>query len=187
MAKLNIQKVTELPVVLEPSTIYFVRGAGDDEFLDIYVTGINIDEVRHVITRNEIASMISTQLSGIGTPQMAINISSRDALELSTNAMVLVNDATGDPTVSSGAALYFYSASLDEFIKVAEYESMDLVLDWDDIQNKPLSPVAAIDASVTQTHSHSNINVLANLAESVDGELEYNGVALAKQWDVEGW
>jgi hypothetical protein len=38
----------------------------------------------------------------------------------------MVADATGDATVAAGAALYFYNLATTTYVKVAEYESMDL-------------------------------------------------------------
>ena len=40
--------------------------------------------------------------------------------------------------------------------KIAEYESMDVVLQWNDIQGKPTSAVADIDDAVANRHSHAN-------------------------------
>ena len=50
---------------------------------------------------------------------------------------IMVLNASGDPTVVSGFAIYIYSATNTQWVKVAEGESMDLVLDWSNITNKP--------------------------------------------------
>ena len=79
----------------------------------------------------------------------AANIVARDALTLTKSSFVFVADATGDATVAVGSALYFYNLEAETFTKVAEYESMDVV-----IQNK-----AVLDA-----------------LSDVEGQLAYKGV-----------
>lgn len=62
------------------------------------------------------------------TAILAADIAARDALTLTKNSFVVVADASADPTVDVGAAMYFYNKSDDSFMKIAEYESMDLVI-----------------------------------------------------------
>ena len=63
----------------------------------------------------------------------AANIAARDALTLTKNSFVLVADASADEWVEVGAALYFYNVSDDSFMRIAEYESLDLVIPNQDI------------------------------------------------------
>lgn len=56
----------------------------------------------------------------------AADIAARDALTLTKNTFVMVADATADATVDTGAALYFYNLATTSYVKVAEYENMDL-------------------------------------------------------------
>lgn len=64
-----------------------------------------------------------------------------------------VTDASGDPTVHKGFAVYRYSNGI--FTKIYEAEMMDpdqgIVFDWDQIVNKPTSSTADIDAAVEKT------------------------------------
>ena len=60
--------------------------------------------------------------------QLVADIAARDALEMTKNSFVLVSDASADATVDAGAALYFYNISDDSFLKIAEYESLDIVI-----------------------------------------------------------
>ena len=91
-------------------------------------------------------------------------ITDRDALATNANItlhvgdMVWVKDASADATVTSGAAKYILASFTEEgatktpvWDKYAEAESMDLVIDWSMIQNKPTNSVANIDAAVTAT------------------------------------
>lgn len=59
--------------------------------------------------------------------EFCANIAARDALEPTKNIFALVEDASGDATVDTGSALYFYNSATDTWVKVAEYESMDVI------------------------------------------------------------
>lgn len=60
--------------------------------------------------------------------QLVADIAARDLLELTKNSFVLVSDASADATVDAGAALYFYNTGDDSYLKIAEYESLDIVI-----------------------------------------------------------
>lgn len=68
------------------------------------------------------------------------DITARNAItgdELYESLQVHVINATGDPTVKSGWAEYIYDATNSVWVKRAEKESMDVVLDYANIQNVP--------------------------------------------------
>ncbi len=69
--------------------------------------------------------------------QIVANITERNALVLTGNTPVLVIDASDDPNVNSGHAFYVYDFANTTWIKTSEQESLDLILDWINIQNKP--------------------------------------------------
>ncbi len=71
---------------------------------------------------------------GAGSKVVA-DITARDALTTAEGLIAYVVDATGDSTVKSGGASYIYDGS--NWIKISEFESMDMIIDWTDIQNKP--------------------------------------------------
>lgn len=50
-----------------------------------------------------------------------------------------------------------------------------LTLDWGNIQNKPTSPVLAIDNSVAIAHSHTNSAALAKIGQTSTGVFTYDG------------
>ena len=75
-------------------------------------------------------------------------IAERDALtSVKVADRVLVKDATGDTSVTSGWAEYVYDEN-SQWFKMSEGESMDLILDWSNVQNKPTSTTADIDQAV---------------------------------------
>lgn len=173
MAQLRIERVNALPLVLTPSTLYFVR-ASEADLLDLYMTGTDEAEVRHIISKTEISNMIAAAISGTNGIILVNDITERDALSLSANSFVLVLDATDDPTVSSGAALYFYDFVNTTWYKVSEFESLDVTLEWSAINGRPTSSPAQIDLAVSQRHVHGNMAVLDALSEDA-GQLMYSG------------
>jgi len=110
-------------------------------------------------------------------------IAERDALtSVKVADRVLVKDATGDTSVTSGWAEYVYDEN-SQWFKMSEGESMDLILDWSNVQNKPTSTTADIDQAVTDSHTHSNNAVLAATDASFTTTLQttYDGYAASKQ------
>ena len=80
---------------------------------------------------SDVAAKIATEIGKLdqsNTALIAANIAARDALVLTKSSFVVVADATGDPTVAAGAAMYFYNVGDDSYMKIAEYESMDFVI-----------------------------------------------------------
>jgi hypothetical protein len=112
--------------------------------------------------------------------------------------LVWVNDASADTTVTSGWAIYrkrvgtgIDYTELTGWTKVAEAESLDVVVQWDNIQGKPSSTPAQIDQAVTDDHTHANKSALDDLADATTGTapdevvgLTYKGEAVAFQSEV---
>lgn len=68
--------------------------------------------------------------------RIVADIDSRNSLTgLFAGLNVYVKDASADPSVGKGGAYYLYDGST--WIKTGESESMDLVLQWANIQGKP--------------------------------------------------
>lgn len=103
-----------------------------------------------------------------------------------------VTDASGDPTVHKGFAVYRYSNGI--FTKIYEGEMMDpdlgIIFDWDQIVNKPTSSTTDIDAAVAQKHEHPNMETLNALSSTADesgviNTLMVNGILLATQAQID--
>lgn len=185
MAKFNIFKETALPSQLLGNSVYLITSG--DNHVEMYVTGTDASNVRRVINESDINAMISTAINGISAFEIVADVAARDALTFTANTMVLVNDASADPTVNSGAALYAYNHSSETFTKVSEYESLDLTIDYANIQNKPTSTVADIDDSVSKRHAHTNKTQLDKISEDVNGDLTYGGSAVSTAWGSVEW
>jgi hypothetical protein len=187
MAVLDIKKLTADPGIYAPNTLYFIAPTGSPSELQIILSSNDDSTARHVITKAEVQALITSAMQSFNYIQYAADITVRDALILSSNTMVYVADATGDPTVNLGAALYFYKADSNQFIKVAEYESMDLMVTWNSIQGKPTSSPSAIDTAVANSHVHANKTQLDKIDQDADGNLTYNGNYIKAALTVVQW
>lgn len=188
MAQVRFFKVTTLPGSLQPDSFYFVENGS---YAESYLTNSS-GVARAVGNSAMINALISEALANwsgaASTVQIVADIAARDALiaTLEANAMILVIDATADPTVDAGSALYAYDATAEVTYKVAEYESMDVVLQWADIVGGPTSTPAQIDNSVSLAHSHSNKATLDLLGADADGLL-FSGQGVTTRWTNNNW
>lgn len=102
--------------------------------------------------------------SGATVTRIVATIDGRDALaDLKTGLQVWVVDATADTSVSRGGAKYLYNAAgnhgTGEWIKTAETESMDMIIQWSVLQNVP--------------------QVLRELGTNAQGQLTLGGVVVS--------
>ena len=130
-------------------------------------------------------SNVETQLASLQTairgkvPCHIVNdIAARDGLESPKQGdLCWVKDATADETVSTGAAQYIYDGSA--WVKIAEAESLDLVVNWADIQGKE-----AVEAAMGKAHEHANADVLNGISATgdtaiINGKTYYSGRMVA--------
>jgi hypothetical protein len=185
MANFRAEKVLALPGTLTPNTIYLVTDA-DADLLQLHVSSSDGASSRHVPTMAEINTVIANATSNANGINVVADIAARDALDFALpSVMVLVVDATDDNSVLTGAATYVNDGS--SWIKIAEHESLDVTLEWANIQNGPTSTVAAIDAAVTASHSHTNKAVLDNLTYSAANGLMYNTAPVGTNFATVAW
>lgn len=184
MAVLNFYKVTSLPSTLEADSFYFVENSG---YAESYLTN-NAGLPRSIGNTEMINALIAEALGQFEAGGVIIveDIAERDGLSPTVNALVLVIDATGDPTVGVGAALYAYNVSTQEFIKVAEYESMDVTVQWASIQGRPTSTPSEIDQAVTDSHTHANLTTLGKISEE-SGIPKWEGEQWPNEWNTANW
>ena len=186
MTAVRIFKETAVPSTLEPNAIYLVGPANDPATLEVYVVNSAGDAYRKTPGTTEIQALIDASVAGISGTEIVADITERNELALTANAMVLVEDASADPTVDTGAALYTYKHSSTSFNKIAEYESLDVVLSWSAITGKPTSTPAAIDAAVGNSHTHTNASELDKVGEDGSGDPTYDGTNLVLV-DAQNW
>lgn len=186
---LKIYKETALPGSLTPNSIYLVAPTAHPNYLEIYVTGTSASVVKRTLNVDDVQALIDDATAGLsgGELNVVADIAARDALNPTTNMIVLVKDATGDSTVDNGAALYVYELATTTWSKIGEYESLDVVLNWSDINGKPTSSVANIDDAVNKRHTHANKTQLDKIDEDVNGNFKYNGNYPQAGLETESW
>lgn len=187
MSTLKIHRVTALPSQLEANSIYLVSIPNKPNFMEVYATGNTPDVVKRILNENDIRALIQAEISGFNTIQIVQNIAERNNLNPTSAIFVLVLDASDDPTVNSGSASYIYNPSTQQWIKIAEYESMDFVLSWDNIQGRPSSSPAMIDDAVAKRHTHANMTQLNKVGEDSQGNFQYGGTYPRIAWDTTAW
>lgn len=172
---LTISRVNALPETLAAETIYLVKTGTE---LTLTVTGNTGEVVATTVSKADVDTAISTAIDSLDTSNtvnFVADIDARNEMTPTKSMFVYVADATADETVSAGAAMYLYDLSNETWHKVTEYESLDLVLSWDNISGKPESSAEDIDDAVATRHIHENATVLEMLSD-IDGQLLYNGV-----------
>lgn len=186
---LKFYGLAALPDPLEADAFYFIENG---TYAESYITDSS-GAARMVGNSVMINALITTALanwSGASSQVIIVpDIAARNDLEATAdhNLMVLVIDATGDNTVTAGSALYALDYVGETWHKLAEYESMDVVLDWDDLVNGPTSSAAQIDDAVSKAHSHSNKPQLDKIGEDGNGNMTYDGAAVKTQWIEKNW
>lgn len=183
MPVIKIHKTTTLPGTLEGHSVYLVAPAAKPDYVEMYVTNADATAVRRVITEQDVINLINAN-SGI---QIVNDIAARNALTPVNGQLVYVLDATGDPTVASGAASYLWKANTSEWIKLTEFESMDVIVRWSNIQGAPTSTPAAIDAAVANSHTHANMTELNKVGEDGNGNFTYGGQYPRARLETAGW
>ena len=138
-----------------------------------------------MINQADVQAMINASISNVSKYKVVADIAARNALADKTG-LVYVKNATGDSTVKSGGATYIYDSATSAWVKISEAESMDLVFSWANLQDKPTSSVAAIDAAVLNSHTHANKTQLDSIGE-LNGLLSYKGKYVATTINDDAW
>lgn len=186
MPAIKIHKTTALPSTLEGHSIYLVAPAAKPNYVEMYVTNADATAVRRIITEQDVINLIAANSSG-GSIQIVADIAARNALTPVNGQLVYVLNATGDPTVASGAASYLWKADTSEWIKLTEFESMDVIVRWSNIQGAPTSSPSAIDTAVANSHTHANKTQLDKIGEDGNGNFIYNGQPPRARLETAGW
>lgn len=186
--RIKFYAVAALPQALEADSFYYVaNGAVAESYLTD--SAGNAKSVGNTVMINQlVANALADWEKTSNSMPIVANIAEREALilTLEKNSFILVLDASADPTVVTGSALYAYDFGTTTVYKVAEYESMDLVIQWGSIQGRPNSSVAQIDDAVGKAHQHANKTVLDKFTEA-GGELKFAGEPIATTWTTKDW
>lgn len=189
MADVKFFKVNTLPATLEPDSLYFVANGVYAESYITDGTGTAKSLGNSAMINALVDQALSNWSGAASTVSIVADIAARDALiaTLDANTMILVVDASADPTVGAGSALYAYAAGTDTVYKLAEYESLDVIVQWSEIEGRPSSTPAQIDNAVSLAHSHANKAVLDELSDT-DNALHYRGERVGGvEWKSTNW
>lgn len=179
-------KLTAVPSLpCAPNAVFFVAPTSKPNYVEIYVSNSAGTALKRLLTDADIQALIDASISGLaGEMPIVADIAARNALSPTKNTQVLVLDATGDSTVASGAATYLYRVSTTSWIKLSEAESLDLILQWANIQGKPTSSPSAIDTAVGNSHAHNgNLTQLNKIGENADGLFTYSNALPKIGWE----
>ena len=184
-------RVRELPSPLEAYSVYFVAPlAGNADYVEIYVTSSDGLTARRVINEQDVNTLIDQKLAGTNEILVVDTLADRLTVDVTKAVYVYVVDASEDDNVASGGASYLYNTATEEWVKISESESMDLVLNWNKIVGGPTSTPVQIDAAVAASHTHVNKNALDKVGEDVSGNFTYGGVAVSGgniRWATTNW
>lgn len=179
-------KLTTVPSLpCAPNAVFFVAPTSKPNYIEIYVSNSAGTALKRLLTDTDIQALIDASISGLaGEMPIVADIAARNALSPTKNTQVLVLDATGDSTVASGAATYLYRFSTTSWIKLSEAESLDLILQWTNIQGKPTSSPSAIDTAVDNSHVHNgNLTQLNKIGENANELFTYNNALPKIGWE----
>jgi hypothetical protein len=181
-------KLTALPSApYEPNGIYYISNVITPDYVEMYVANSAGTSVKRALRVHDVNFLIDQKLLDYQQTLIVADIAARDAVSSPKNGQfVYVKNAAADATVASGAATYIYELATTTWVKVAEYESMDLSLDWSDITGKPTSTPAQIDTAVTNSHTHSNKTQLDKVGET-GGLMTYDGDYVFGYSGTIGW
>jgi hypothetical protein len=183
---LQLFRETALPATLQAYSIYMIAPTARPEYVEIYVTDAT-GVAKRVINQADIETLISDAIADAKELFIVADIDARDALSPTYAQYVFVIDATDDTTVDSGGATYLYNTATTSWIKISEAESLDVVLNWTDIQGGPASSPTEIDAAVAAAHTHENKTQLDKIDEDDDGNFTYAGSLPLTGWSSTSW
>lgn len=187
--KINFYQETAVPSTWQKGGVYFIKpttppaGAPAD-YCEVYIVDHTGAVTAHTPTWGEIDTHITNKLTTAGSVQIVDTIAGRDAIA-TPSGYVYVVDASADSTVDSGGAEYLWNATTNQWIKVAEKESMDMVLNWASITDAPA--LAQVQDAVNKSHSHANKTQLDKIGQDASGNLTYGGTVVTTQWQSNGW
>lgn len=130
---------------------------------------------------DESGKIPTTQIPSVFKDAYVVDdIAARDKLDKYSGLHALVVDATADTTVETGGAEYVYDGS--KWVKISELKDLDMVVEWENIQNRPYVPQKFTDLSDCQGDYSGQKGKIVMVNEAEDG-LEFSSTY---EGDVDG-
>lgn len=181
----KVFRETALPSTLQAYAMYLIAPTDKADYVELYVTDSTGRARRH-FNEADVRTLIAQELTTVNQLTVVSDINARNAIPSPKESQeVYVINASADTTVNSGGAKYLYHNN--QWLKIAETESMDLNLLWSAIEGKPNSSPTQIDAAVAAQHTHTNKTQLDKIAEDAEGNMTYGGKSVATSWSSTGW
>lgn len=166
----QIVRVRQLPGVTQPNTMYVVRETDHDDVV-LHFTGATGVEIGSTISKSEVASMIQSGTSVVSDIVVVETYQDMKNLVLFRNTVIYVDDATGDPGVHLGSAVYIYDKVKAQYNRLSKSET---AVSWNGIDGGPTSSPSAIDQAVARSHIHANKPVLDKFSVSGSDKLLFD-------------
>ena len=195
MSKFTITRVTSLPPVIHPSTMYILK-TPSSAVAEVYFSNSDGTQLVPGITEQFISDKFASLLSsGMGEIQIVENINDRNRASKNGNCLIMVIDATGDGFGSTGTTLYLYRAINSSYFRISSFDENQNAVGnsggtgsvwWDMVQGRPASTPEQIDQAVQDRHSHGNKDTLDRIGVTPDGVLTVDGKIFANIILIDG-
>lgn len=126
---IRIFNAQSLPKRLRKNSLYIVSSPNDPYEVKIYYIGNTPNEIKKILDTKEQNNENSSQSAT--TIKIVSSIQERNNLNPTGPMFVFVTDASDDPTVGTGSALYIYDPNNSSWIKVFDHEDSNLDLSWE--------------------------------------------------------
>lgn len=172
---MKLHRVRRFPSVLEgrePQSIYLERAPGQ-RYFTFYVTFADPEFYTSSIPESQIGEWIANSVNNTKETIFVQDIAERDSLvaggSLTTNASVVVADATGDIRFKGiGGMMYFFNAQTGVFLPTMRIkEDPYAKTHWNELDGAPISSPEDIDEAVGLRHGHINKETIDGLGFSM--------------------
>jgi hypothetical protein len=158
------------------STLLFAKQSGNLSITP-YATNKNGVEIRGTLNLADLNSRIEGLTLDLTDLKTVSTYVARDSLTLHKNSLVLVGDASGDPNINTGYAVYFWDNNTSTW--TLTYASEDEGISVDFSMLGFASTAAQIDTAASWEHTHGNTVLIDNIQTNpVTNNLVYNNIEL---------
>ena len=175
----SIVRLDALPSTLAANNMYIIRESGGTR-VRLTFTGDDPTKVASTIGVNDVNNIVTTALESFTSVYVFATYADMLAARPTANVLAFVKDARGDVNVSTPSATYVYESSSGQWLLMpgAQGGGSETV-NWTEIIGRPSASVESIDLAASQTHTHTNMNVLNLMGVNSSGKLTYNGVQVS--------
>lgn len=182
---MTITRVAALPATLAPNNIYIVRST-DGKKATLVFTGERAEIVVSTFNESDALTLVDGYMEGHATVLAFATYADMLASAPTVTTYAYVRDASGDPQALHASASYVYDTVSRKWVFAPGSNAAGGSAKWSDIEGRPTSTPAAIDAAVSNAHSHTNKTILDGLGEN-QGKLTFGGANVSPVTVVSNW